>query len=124
MARFSRAEPILEAAARWRDECLLEDGSLFSERELWTLENVRELVRHYVENLDYGEGDFFGKLEAQLEPTSPGAKQLAAEMFWVLYLIVSKDFISAETKRFQIRKVWGWSGASIPEDHWAFGGLL
>lgn len=124
MARYDGAEPILEAAERWRDECLLRDGSLFSDRQLWTPANFEELDRHYVQNLDYGEGDFFSKLEAQLEAAAPEAKQLAAEMFWALYLIVHESFISAKTKRYQIRKVWEWSGEPLPEDHWALGEVL
>lgn len=124
MASYDEAQPILEAAARWRDECLIGDGSLLSDRRLWTLDNVRHLIRHYVENLDYGEGDFFTKLRGQLEAAPPEAKQLAAEMFWVLYLMIHPSFIAAKTKRFQIKKVWEWSGEPLPEGHWALGEVL
>lgn len=124
MARMKSAEPILTAARAWRDKCLIEDGSVFSEEHLWTRESLEELDEHFVQNLDYGEGDFFSKLETQLAPTSPSAKKLAAEMFWVMYLMVSESAMGAETKRFQIRKVWSWSGEELAEDHPLTGDLL
>ncbi len=117
MARYQEARPVLEAAADWRDRCLIHDGSVFSDRSLWSRACIQELDRYYARNLDYGEGDFFSKLEAQLAPASEEAKQLAAEMLWVMYLIVSSAAMGAETKRYQIRKVWSWSGEELPEDH-------
>lgn len=117
MARFTEAAKILAAAENWKVECLLGEGSVFSDRKLWTLENFKHLDRWYVNNLDEGEGDFFGKLTKQLEPAPPEAKQLAAELFWVVYLMVVEGSMHAETKRFQIRKIWGWSGTALSEDH-------
>ena len=107
--------PPLAAAARWRDRCLRNDGSVFTDRSLWTAENVRHLVRYYTENLDEGEGTFFEKLERQLAPAPGSAKQLAAEMFWVMYLILIPRSMHPGTKRRQIRMVWEWSGESLPK---------
>ena len=106
--------PVLVAAARWRDRCLRDDGSVFTGRSLWTSENVGYLVRHYAENLDEGEGTFFEKLESQLAPAPGSAKQLAAEMFWVMYLILIPSSMQPGTKRRQIRTVWEWSGERLP----------
>ena len=86
MARLAEAAPILEAAEQWKNDCLLGGGSVFSDKSLWTRPNFEALNRFYVNNLDEGEGDFFGKLKKQLEPAPAGAKQLAAELFWVMYL--------------------------------------
>ena len=36
---------------------------MFIEKSLWTSDNVGYLVRDFAENLDYGEGGFFEKLE-------------------------------------------------------------
>ena len=124
MARLKSAEPILEAAATWRDRCLLADRSVFTDENLWIPRHLEELDRHFVQNLDYGERDFFSKLEAQLAPASANAKKLAAEMFWVMYLMVSEEAMGAETKRYQIRQVWGWSGEELPEDHPLLGEIL
>ena len=106
--------PVLRAAACWRDRCLRDDGSVFTEKNLWTSENVRFLVKHFVENLDEGEGSFFEKLEAQLAPAPGSAKQLAAEMFWVMYLFPVPGSLQPGTKRHQIRQVWEWSGEPLP----------
>jgi len=115
VARVDFGIEALKAAERWRDKCLRGDGSVFSSKTLWTSKNVDQLDRYFVRNLDYGEGDFFGKLEAQLQPASAEAKQLAAEMFWVMYLFVSEKGMRAGTKRLQIKRVWEWSGESLPE---------
>ena len=88
MSRPSPDHPVLRAAARWRDRCLRNDGSVLTANSLWTSENVGYLVTHFAENLDEGEGSFFEKLERQLAPAPASAKQLAAEMFWVMYLVL------------------------------------
>ena len=111
----SHDAPVLLAAARWRDRCLRSDGSVLTDRSLWTAENVRHLVRYYAENLDEGEGGFFDKLERQLAPAPGSAKQLAAEMFWVMYLILIPSSMQPGTKRRQIGMVWGWSGEPLPK---------
>ena len=115
MPRPSHDHPVLRAAARWRDRCLLNEGSVLTEKSLWTSENVGHLVRYYVENLDYGEGGFFEKLESQLARAPASAKQLAAEMFWVMYLFCSPGSMQPGTKRRQIRQVWEWSGEPLPD---------
>lgn len=124
MARSERATPILDASERWRDECLLGEGSIFTSETLWTHRNAESLQKFYSLNLKLGEGDFFQKFEAQLENAPPATAQLAAEVLWVMYLIVAKTASSGATKRLQIKQVFGWSGAEIPEDHWAIGTVL
>ncbi len=124
MAKYPPAEKILDAAQTWKDQCLLSDGSMLSDRRLWRSQNFAELDRYFVQNLDEGEGDFFGKLELQLQPATPHAKMLAAELLWVMYLMVSESSMGAETKRFQIKRVWEWSGEPFPEDHPAVGEIL
>ena len=111
-----RRKIIADAASHWRERCLARDGSVFTERALWTGENLDHLVRYFVENLDEGEGSFLQKLEAQLAPAPDSAKQLAAEMLWVMYLYPSQLSMQPGTKRIQIRTVWGWSGEAIRED--------
>jgi len=56
MARVEGAEPAYKAAEKWRDQCLLDQGSVLTDKSLWTSENFRHLVRYFVENLDYGKG--------------------------------------------------------------------
>ena len=122
MSRLKRAATILDAAETWKQRCLLEGGSLFSDERLWTLENFRQLHTHFVERPDEGAGSFEEKLRGQLEPAAPEAKRLWAEMTWVYYLIVSS--VKRVTKLDRIRTVWEWSGATLTENHWALGNVL
>jgi 5-methylcytosine-specific restriction enzyme B len=125
MPRSPHADAIIEAAAHWRDECLLKGGSVFTDESLWTADNVQHLVEHYSENLqEGGDDDFFQKFAVQLSDAPGPAIRLAAEILWVMYLIVSRKASSGGTKRIQIRKVFGWSGAELPTDHWAMGDVL
>jgi 5-methylcytosine-specific restriction enzyme B len=124
MARYHKAEPILQAATEWKSRCLLGERSIFTDRPLWTAENFRALDRYFVRNLDEGEGRFFPKLKAQLAPAPASAKQLAAELFWVMYLVVSKSAQTGASKRLQIRQVWEWSGEPLPEESPFLGDLL
>jgi 5-methylcytosine-specific restriction protein B len=106
--------PILEAAKYWRDVALLSDGSVFGDSELWTNEHLDELQEYFVENLDYGEGNFMSKLEGQLQPTSSKAKQLMAELSW--FMLLGPSNIGPDSKRDTIHEIWGWSGQAIPQD--------
>ena len=124
MPKPSPDHPVLRAARRWRDRCLLNAGSVLTEKSLWTSENVGYLVRHYVENLDYGDGGFFQKLERQLAKAPASAKQLAAEMFWVMYLFSSPASMQPGTKRRQIGQVWKWSGEALPDAPFELGEAL
>ncbi len=122
MSRLKSATTILDSAEKWKRQCLLDGGSLFSNEMLWTKECFDELQRYFVENPDAGSGSFIEKLQVQLAPSSPEAKHLFAEIMWVYYLIVGS--IKGVTKLDKIRKVWEWSGAVLPESHWALGEVL
>ena len=118
MSRFEGSERILAAAESWKQVCLLDEGSLFSEHGLWTRGNFEELRRLFVENPDDSKDpSFLDRLERQLEPGSQDAKCLWAEMVWVYRLIVAPGSVAADTKRQQIARVWGWSGRKFPEGH-------
>lgn len=116
MARHAPVQSIYEATERWKNSCLLGEGSLFVRTSLWNAKNFGSLDTYYARNLDEGEGDFFTKLKGQLGPAPAEAKQLAAEVLLVMYLFLSNESMSPPTKRRQIRMVWEWSGTSFPED--------
>lgn len=124
MPRPSPDHPVLRATRSWRDRCLLDEASVFTDKSLWTADNVGYLVRDYAENLDYGEGSFFQKLERQLAGSPASAKQLAAEMFWVMYLFCTRGSMQPGTKRHQIRQVWEWSGEPLPDAPFELGEAL
>ena len=122
MSRLARAALILDAAEQWRQRCLLDGGSVFTDEQLWTQEYFRQLHNHFVEHPVKGTGSFEEKLRRQLEPASPEAKRLWAEMTWVYLLIVRG--VKRITKLDRIRTVWESSGTALPEDHPELGDVL
>jgi len=111
----NNARPIIDAAQLWVKKCLIEDGSIFANKQLWTSKHLDELNRYFVQRPDAGDGSFYEKLQTQLNEASAGAKQLMAEILWALFLFPSN--ISATTKRDSLMKVWGWSGESLDPKH-------
>lgn len=83
MSRFNpnhHVAPIYDAAATWKDNCFLADGSVLSEGgNLWTTNLLGELDQRFVKNLDAGEGDFLSKLQVQLSEGSPDCRRLMAD---------------------------------------------
>lgn len=111
MARFCGEKETaskFNAAEKWKNKCLLANGSIFSEDAVWSVDNISALNQYFVNNLDEGEGDFFSKLEAQISPTEPEVKQLAAEMMWVMLLCPSN--IGPDKKKESVSRIWEWSG--------------
>jgi hypothetical protein len=59
--------PIIAISERWKQDCLIGDGSLFSSARLWTLDNVNQFKHYFVDNLIYGNDQtFYEKFEIQL----------------------------------------------------------
>ena len=106
--------PILETAERWKRDCLISDGPLFSKSHLWTLDNINQFKNYFVDNLIYGSDQTFcEKFEIQLANAPAEVKQLSAEMIYVLLLFPSN--ITARKKAEDIRLVWSWSGSNVDE---------
>ena len=118
MSRYNPHQPnahlTYEAVEYWRDHCLLRDGSVFSNENLWKKSIFQnDFQQHFIENLDAGEGKFIEKLQGQFKQSTPAAKKLLAETLWILYL--GDAYPKPKTKRGNIEKVWGWSGSEIPD---------
>ncbi|SDQ75135.1 5-methylcytosine-specific restriction enzyme B [Burkholderia orbicola] len=105
---------ILEAAIHWRDAALLGSRSILTNQPLWTPPVLDLLDEHFVRNPDLGDGKFLEKLESQLAPAAHSAKQLVAELMWLLYLCPSS--LTAAHKRKTIQAIWSWSGETLPTD--------
>src|SRR5947208_16103109 len=107
MARLSAIAQlplILDAAQQWKRKCLLAEGSIFSDSQLWTPLNLAALDQHFTQNPQAGDEKFLEKLQRQLEPTSESVKQLAAELLWLLFLFPSN--VTGSTKRRNVMDVW------------------
>ena len=122
MSRPTRGVAVLDAAERWKNECLLGGRSLLSEQALWTHEHFEELRKFFVDRPDEGSRSFEEKLRDQLEPASSEATRLWAEITWIYFLLVSS--VKGVTKLDKIKTVYEWSGSTLPEHHWALGEVL
>lgn len=92
------AQAMYAAAARWRDEALIGDRSLFDGRQIDGRLAADSLVKHYIDHLDEGEGSFVDKLRVQLRDADADAVQVAAELIFVHSLISSIDAVKSRTK--------------------------
>jgi len=118
MSRYTgkeQAHQILEAASEWRQRCLINGGSLFSNKNLWDSQHLAEIERDVVNSQLELEGNFMHRLKEQLAGVSPEAKQLTAEMLWLLFLCASN--ISVRTKREQITTIWGLANEPLNSDN-------
>ncbi|QHS15478.1 AAA domain-containing protein [Shewanella sp. Arc9-LZ] len=114
MARYCgdrNSELLIANARRFKETCLVQGKSLFTNEVVWTGENCNELIINFVNKPDAGNGDFFEKLETQLVTTSANAKVLAAEMLWLMFLCPSNT--GPESKRVSIERVFAWSGLQM-----------
>ena len=105
----------LNTLTEWRSNCLLKNGSMFSEKPLWTKNNLSDLENLIVGNPIHGKKDFFGILHIQLNGASTNVVQLASEILWLLRLFVSKDQIKLENKNRRIIELWELSKESFPD---------
>jgi 5-methylcytosine-specific restriction protein B len=79
-------EEIYAAAARWRVDCLVGDGSLFvAGARLWTRETA-DAVRETIGTVDPSAGTFTGKLVDHLTGAEPDVIRMAAELVCMLLL--------------------------------------
>ena len=108
------AGPILEAAEHWKQTSLLSDKGIFEDKEIWKIDYFEELNQYLIKRLDKNKDKFPEKLETLLEARSPETKQLAAEIWWVMFLCADKYKIPK--KRADIKTIWKRSGKPFPEN--------
>lgn len=103
MARAPWAsDAVYEAAAQFRDRCLRINGSLFTDRRLWTAEALQAIDAR-VSLSDIGSGSWLDKLEAQLEVLDADEILLGAEL--VFMLLLPQLDTTGKTKREQMAQV-------------------
>ena len=106
---------VLEAAERWKQECLLNEGSLLCQEALWTAENVTALCAAFLDNPILGSDKFIDKLEQQVSSCTPAIQQLGAELLWLLFLFVSDRQMGPGVKRDRIARIWSLSASDLPD---------
>jgi 5-methylcytosine-specific restriction enzyme B len=117
MAQFAHADraPVDAVVERWRDECLLSDGSLFFDgASVWTEEHAQELVERFNEQQLLDERTFEQKLTVQLGPASNEAKRLFAEIIAAYFLFATH--VGGPRKRELVSFVLEMSGDTFPAD--------
>lgn len=115
---YPSAQPVYDAARRWRDRSLLDDLSLFDDDRIATAANAEILVRDFVDQPDAGKDNFLTKLRGQLSASPPEAVRLAAELLYVHFLVARSTTIGGRTKAEHVRAVLGFAGDGhdIPAD--------
>jgi 5-methylcytosine-specific restriction enzyme B len=96
------SEEIYSASAEFRDRCLRIDGSLFTDRRIWTVEALQAIDAR-VSLSDVGSGSWLDKFETQLDVLGADEILLGAELVFVLLLPQSDT--RAATKREQLSRV-------------------
>jgi 5-methylcytosine-specific restriction protein B len=101
---------------RWRDCCLLADGSLlFDDEQVWTPENLALLYHNVIEAPLEDDRSFLEKYREQLQ----GSRELVllgAEGMVVYYLFAWIGAVTAQTKRDRVNEVLSWAGEQLAED--------
>lgn len=115
---YPSAQLVYVAADRWKQDCLIADGSLFGADIPLDVNAGLGLVRHFVQNPDLGSDDFLTKLRGQIGGSDVAEVQLAAELLYVHLLVAWSDAISGSRKRQIINTVLSFNDATtaIPED--------
>ena len=108
-----RREAIQDAVSRWRDRCLLDDGSLlFDGEQVWTAGNLARVYRNVIEAPLGGRRSFAEKFREQLEEDR-GLVILGAEAMAVYYLFVWIEAVTPATKRARVNDVLSWAGKEL-----------
>lgn len=103
------AKAVYDAAQTYRRNCLERDGALLlPDAPVWTLENLTELHKHFVDSPDTSDAKFFDKFKKQLGPLSENVVRLAAEVMSVYFFFPNTGSIKGSTKRFQVQEVLNW----------------
>lgn len=122
MSRYAEIPitPILAASERWKQECLVEQHSLFDPAKLvWRPEVFAELEQRFIGAPDSSDKKFIPKLAIQLAQASDDAKLLALDLTWVLYLFPRK-IIGPAKKVSNLQEIAAFSQRVLDEKtHWA-----
>ncbi|MEX0503631.1 HNH endonuclease [Alphaproteobacteria bacterium LSUCC0719] len=125
-------EEVYAAADVWKERCLLNDGALFSDAKIWTLENIQALYQR-LQFLQKQEGKFWEKLIIQMKDASADSIQLQAELLWFVRLFpIGKQMdqtdphskILVSTKRKDIARILSWGRLPMPESPLLSEGVL
>jgi 5-methylcytosine-specific restriction protein B len=101
---------IFDAAANWRDECLIGGKSLLWQgREIWSVANLGLFKACFIDRPDAAKDkNFEQKFKAQLASENDDVTRLACELLFVYFLYPSS--VGRPRKGGLIREVATWKG--------------
>ena len=110
---------VYNAANEWKENCLLQDRSLFSENHtLWTLQNLQLLKKRFNDSPMYsGQLTFDKKFEMQLQGAPQVIYQLAMEIMYVYYLFPYSKTVSYRTKLLKLKDIASWGDVPYDNNH-------
>lgn len=114
MAVFKGANvtAVYELARRFRDECIVQDGSLIDAQEIWTAEALDRLHKAFVDTPDLSERSFMDKFRDQIAPLGPSGIRLAGEVLSVYFLFPSS--VSGKRKLQVVNEILAWGSEAVP----------
>lgn len=109
-------DEIYNAAAKWKNECLLKDGSLIWDGEsIWTERNIQRFKTIFIHAPDESGDSFDQKLERQLENESQELYKFVIELLYVYYLFPVGRSIGYPTKFNKLATIASWKGIDLDE---------
>ena len=111
---------ILSAAEEWKQRCLLADGSVFTDKSLWTPKNIGELeelisVPESVSSDKSRERQGWEFLKQKMKDARPELVLLAAEAFWFISLYPDLKDKPSAWKVQQFKELWEIAGSPIDQ---------
>ena len=115
-SKREKRKEVYDAAAHWRDKCLVEDGSLFGDGSLWKKEYFDN--KKFAEMFDtcHGINQLIPRLKCQVKKLPSTHHKLAVEVLWAMYL-PNGGSIGQERKRENLQTLADVSGAELPSEH-------
>jgi 5-methylcytosine-specific restriction protein B len=114
------AAQIYKVGQEFCSHCLVSDGSLLGEEELWTTSNLSSLYEAFIDNPDPGKRTFAEKFKDQIYKTDNPDQiaRLAGELVGVYFLFPSNVGLARKVEL--VSEVLDWGHATLPNESLLF----
>ncbi|UOR13724.1 AAA family ATPase [Halobacillus amylolyticus] len=115
---------VYDAAEKWKENCLLNDGSLIWDGEpIWTAHNISRFINIFIESPDESGDSFDDKLRKQLENESEDTYKFVIELLFIYYIYPVRSSTSYETKMRKLEMIASWKDIDFDRSLPIFQGL-
>jgi len=113
VARYTEHESdtIFEVVERWRDRCLLDDGSLLGEGRVWTRQALERLHEQFNGN-PIVDGRLFEEKLKEQTAGDPSSIRLIAEVL-IVHFLFAVGAVNGPRKREVVNEVLSWVGETL-----------